>query len=136
MKYVLLACSLGMMLAQAGCDPGKSTVAPVKPVAAAPSTGPSTTRAAERVSNELWRYDDPRCTEDERKAMRAAAAVVGATRRAPNYARDFYFSIRRSASGWDLTVWEIPPGTTPVAGGFTAVHLSLDFAAVSVVGGA
>ena len=66
----------------------------------------------------------------------AAAAVADAYKPAPNIARDFYFTVSRSASGWDLTVWNIPPGTMPAPGGFVGVHLSADFTPGWIVGGA
>ena len=85
---------------------------------------------------EYWLYDDPRCTEDERKAMRAAAAATSDPGKNHNFSRDFYFTIERTASGWDLNVWEIPPGTVAVPGGFVTVYLSPEFKLVRIVGGA
>jgi len=85
----------------------------------------------------LYRFDDPRCTPDQRQAIRAATrAVIGTDVTSASVAKRLHFSCTESADGWSLTVWDVGPDEVPAPGGFTGVTLNRDFSVRSVVGGA
>jgi hypothetical protein len=85
----------------------------------------------------VFRLDDPRWSEDQRRAIRAAMkAVIGTDQPTASEADRLHFSCSESADGWSLTVWEFGPNEVPALGGFTGVTLNRDFSVRSVMGGA
>ncbi len=84
-----------------------------------------------------FRFDDPRCSDNQRRAIRAATkAVIGSDQPTASVAERLHSSCTESADGWSLTVWQFGPNEVPVPGGFTGVLLNRDFSVRSVVGGA
>ncbi len=97
---------------------------------------PATRPTAERLDF-LYRFDDPRCSADERQAIRVATqAVIGTASPSQTVAERLHFSCRETSDGWDLTVWQFGAEEVPVPGGFTGVILNRDFSVRTVVGGA
>src|SRR5688500_11857313 len=85
----------------------------------------------------FYRFDDPRCSAEQQRAIRAATKAVIGTDQLPGSVTDrLHFSCTESMDGWSLTVWEFGPEEVPAPGGFTGVMLNRDFTVRSVVGGA
>lgn len=102
----------------------------------ATSSVPSAYPSAD-LRDSLYRFDDRRCSPEQRKAIRAATlGVIGTDSPPPQVAERLRFSCTQSSDGWSLTIWQLGPGEESVAGGFTAVDLKQDFTVRRVVGGA
>jgi hypothetical protein len=98
---------------------------------------PPMTQPSVDYEKEYFRFDDARCSPDQRRAIRAATlAVTGNATPSPADLVRLHFSCLESADGWFLTVWNFGPAETPAPGGFTGVILNRDFSLRSVVGGA
>src|SRR4051794_26508220 len=73
----------------------------------------------------FYHFDDPRCSADQQRAIRAATkAVMGTDQPPASVAQRLHFSCTGSADGWSLTVWQFAPNEVPVPGGFTGVMLN------------
>ncbi|HEX3356067.1 MAG TPA: hypothetical protein VHS31_03710 [Tepidisphaeraceae bacterium] len=85
----------------------------------------------------FYQFDDPRCTPEQRQAIRAAVmAVFGTSSPAREIAKRLHFSCDESNDGWFLTVWVFNANESPTPGGFCSVYLNRDLSVRKVVGGA
>jgi hypothetical protein len=98
---------------------------------------PPATQAAPDWRGTFYRFDDPRCSADQQRAVRAATkAVTGTDQPSANLAEYLHFSCHESEDDWSVQVWHFGPNEGPVPGGFTSVLLNRDFSLRSVMGGA
>ena len=86
------------------------------------------------------RYDDPRLTEDERRAIRAATeAVLDPKRARPDFDKAFRYRVSQDADGWWVTVFHVSgfengkPQFHP--DGYTDVQLDRNFSLLRKMGG-
>jgi hypothetical protein len=106
------------------------------------TSGSSTTAPTTQAASEEWhRYDDPRYTADERRAVRAATeAVLDPNRPRPDFDQAFRYSVSQYQGDWVVTVWHVfgfedgKPQFVP--GGYTDVILDKDYKVKSKMPGA
>lgn len=121
---------LAVLVALCGCSARESS--------RSGATAPTTQAAAE----EWHRYDDPRYSADERRAVRAATeAVLDPNRPRPDFDQAFRYSVSQYQEDWVVTVWHVygffkdgKPQFVP--GGHTGVILDKDFKVKSKMPGA
>ena len=118
--------AVGVLLAAVGCASRESDQRAI-----------TASQQAEKSRDFFFRFDDPRCSEAQRHAIRAATkAVIGTDQPSASVAEYLHFSCTMSKDGWSLTVWHYGPNEPAMPGGFTSVDLNRDFTVKRVMGGA
>ncbi|HEV2293980.1 MAG TPA: hypothetical protein VGR35_08990 [Tepidisphaeraceae bacterium] len=119
----------------------KATAAPFERPAGGGGDGGTTAPTTQASQEDDWhRYDDPRLSADERKAVRAATeAVLDAGRPRPDFDRAFRYRVDQRNGDWVVTVWRVhsfkdgKPRFMP--GGHTGVILDSDYKVKSKIPG-